>query len=75
MAGVGSAMSGSDLEEAHVFIGVHVFGIAPMCIRYTCVSVRVALECVHSHVCLPVLVSLHVMHTWAHCWGAHKPPV
>ena len=39
MAGVVSAMCGSDLEEAHVFTGVHVFGIAPMCIRYTCVSV------------------------------------
>lgn len=39
MAGVVSAVSGSDLEEAHVFIAVHVFGIAPMCIRYMCVPV------------------------------------
>ena len=56
-----SAMCGSDLEDAYVFTGVHVFGTAPMCIWHTCVSV--ALKSVHSHVCLPVLVSLHVVHT------------
>lgn len=34
------------------------------CVYGTCVSV--ALKSVHSHVCLPVLVSLHVVYTCAH---------
>lgn len=58
-----SALCGSDLADAYVFTGVHVFGTAPVCIWH-CVSV--ALKSVHSHVCLPVLVSLHVVHTCAH---------
>ena len=57
-------MCGSDLEDAHVFTGVHEFVTAPMCIRQTCVSV--ALKSVCSHICLPVFVSLHLVHTCAH---------
>lgn len=57
-----SALCGSDLADAYVFTGVHAWN----CTRVYGTCVSVALKSVHSHVCLPVLVSLHVVHTCAH---------
>lgn len=63
-------MCGSDWEDAHVFTRVLVFGMVHVCVYVSGPGVYMFI-----HTCLPVLVSLHVVHTHAHSWSAHKPPV